>query len=397
MGIVNIILFLLVFLNSTCIIKLQASNEYPSVVEANNQFSLNFLYEVEKGTTGNIFFSPFSIINAFGMVYEGANSKTAEEIKRVFHLSPVEEDRLKGFLILNDLLTFEKSNCKLNISNAYWVQENYRLLKNYTEKIEKYYKGEAYNVNFIKEPEKAAARINQWADKKTQGKIKKFLEEGDVNRDTRIVLTNAVYFKGIWQFQFDKKATRLDDFWLDDRRSTKVQMMQLLDKEFPYAETQDFQIIKLPYECQNLAILILLPKHTKQTKRITETDLNEYQKLLKKQKIDVFLPRFKVESTIDLSGVLKNLGINTAFNPEFADFSRMTGNKDLFISKAIQKSYIEVNEEGTEAAAVTGIVMKITAARPEIKKVFRADHPFLFFIIEETSGLILFAGKIHQP
>ncbi|MCM8829170.1 MAG: serpin family protein, partial [Candidatus Omnitrophica bacterium] len=236
-----------------------------------------------------------------------------------------------------------------------------------------------------------------WAERKTEGKIKKFLNEGDIDSGTRLVLTNAIYFKGRWLIQFDKNETKPDDFWLDKKKSVKVQMMQLIDKEFPYAETEDFQIIKLPYECQNLSILILLPKDTVSPVEIISKNLDEYQKLMRKQKVDVFLPRLKVELTIDLLQVLKNLGINSAFNPQLADFSKMTGNKDLFISKAIQKSYLEVNEEGSEAAAVTGVVMKITAVKPETKKVFRADHPFLFFIIEENSNLVLFAGKISNP
>ncbi|MCX7706133.1 MAG: serpin family protein [bacterium] len=371
---------------------------YLSVVKASNKFSSNFFSEIGK-QKGNIFFSPYSIFDAFGMAYEGADGITAIEIRKVFNFPASESDRLNAMLALQTILKTDKRDCELNISNAYWVQEDFYLMKTFTDKIQRYYDCEAKQVNFIKNPADAINKINQWAEKKTKNKIKKFINEGDINQDTRLVLTNAIYFKGIWKIQFDRNTTKLDNFWTEKNKSIKVPMMQLLDKEFPYAETETFQIIKLPYKCGNLSMLILLPKNI--DINILETfaieNFEEYQKTLTQQKVDVFIPRFKIESTIDLSQALKKLGIKSAFSPEMADFSKITGNKDLFISKAIQKSYIEVNEEGTEAAAVTGIVMNITSAMPETKKIFRADHPFLFFIIEEKTGLVLFAGRLVQP
>ena len=367
------------------------------LAEANNNFAMRFYSELAKSEKGNLFFSPFSIFCAFGMVYEGANNRTAEEIRNVFYFPIDEKKRLDGFLSFYNRMNEKRSSCVMKLANAYWLQNDFCLLQSYSKMIEKYHRAESYQVDFIKMPKVALNKINRWAERKTEGKIKKFLNEGDIDSGTRLVLTNAIYFKGRWLIQFDKNETKPDDFWLDKKKSVKVQMMQLIDKEFPYAETEDFQIIKLPYECQNLSILILLPKDTILPVEIISKNLDEYQKLMRKQKVDVFLPRLKVELTIDLLQVLKNLGINSAFNPQLADFSKMTGNKDLFISKAIQKSYLEVNEEGSEAAAVTGVVMKITAVKPETKKVFRADHPFLFFIIEEDSNLVLFAGKISNP
>jgi serpin B len=272
-------------------------------------------------------------------------------------------------------------------------------LKTYTDLIKKYYYAEAYNVDFLTKPGQSIDRINEWAEEKTAGKIRKFLNYGDVDSNTRLILTNAVYFKGFWQTQFDKKLTTPDDFHIDKTRSIRVQMMQQCNKEFPYYEDENFQIVKIPYECKNLSMLILLPrKIDSEIPKIPDYEtLKTFYKALVNQKLDLYLPKFKIEATYDLVKPLRNLGLKSAFNPMSADFSGITGSRDLFISKAIQKSFVEVNEEGTEAAAVTGIVMRITAARPDVKKIFKADHPFIFLIIEENTGLIVFAGKVVQP
>jgi serpin B len=368
--------------------------EYFSIAEANNKFTFDFYSQLNHKQ--NLFFSPASIISAFGMAYEGADGKTAKEIKSVFCF-PDDETRHNSFQVLSTLLNKKDANCNLSIANAFWVQKNFQLLDSYIKTLTHYYNGESYNLDFITQPEQAVKKINQWAEKKTNDKIKNLLNISDINQMTRIILTNAVYFKGIWQFQFDKKATVEDDFKVNKNKTIKVKMMQLLNKEFPYTEDENFQVIKIPYACKNLSMIIVLPKENEVEKnQLDFRYFTRLQKNLNLQKVDIFVPKFKIESTYDLIPPLKNLGITTAFTP-LADFSKITGNNDLFISKAIQKTYVDVNEEGTEAAAVTGIVMNVTAVRPETKKIFRADHPFLFFIIEENSSIILFAGKVTEP
>ncbi|MGB9643391.1 MAG: serpin family protein, partial [Candidatus Ratteibacteria bacterium] len=309
------------------------------------------------------------------------------------------EKRLNGLLSLNNLLNERKQSCALKLENAYWVQENFNLLKTYTDIIKKYYQAEAYNVDFITKEKQSIDRINEWTEEKTAGKIRELLNYGDVDSSTRLIITNAVYFKGFWQTQFDKQLTTPDNFYVNKNRSIKVQMMQQHNKEFPYYEDENFQVVKIPYECKNLSMLILLPGKTdSEIPKIPDYEtLKIYYKSLATQKLDLYLPKFRIEVTYDLVKPLRNLGLKSAFDPLAADFSGITGNKALFISKAIQKSFVEVNEEGTEAAAATGIIMKITAARPEVKKIFKADHPFIFFIIEENTGLIVFAGKVVQP
>jgi len=375
------------------------SDEVQNIVNANNRFAVNFYNEIAKDGNNNLFFSPFSIINAFAMAYEGATGKTANEIKSTLFLPAKDNQRLSGFQSLHNQINQKKSDCILSIANAYWVQNNFALKKNYVETIEKFYHGEACNLDFKRNPQHAVNRINNWAEEKTKGKIKKFLNYGDVDSGTRLVLTNAIYFKALWQTQFNKNLTEPADFRINENNVIKAQMMHLKDTEFPYAETDNFQVLKIPYGCNNLSMLIILPRtlNEEMVKEIDYEKIMEMQKLLTKQKIDIFIPKFKIEQTYDLINPLRNLGIRTAFDPVAADFSKITGSKNLYISKAIQKSFIEVTEEGTEAAAATGIVMNITAARPGVKKVFVADHPFIFLIIEEKSNLVLFVGRISKP
>ncbi len=395
---------ILSLISTTCIFASVAfcknvSDEVQNIVNSNNKFAVNFYNELAKTGNNNLFFSPFSIIDAFAMAYEGATGKTANEIKSTLFLPAKDNQRLSGFQLLHNQINQKKSDCILSIANAYWVQHNFVLKKKYLETIEKFYQSEAYNLDFKMNSQQAVDRINNWAEEKTKGKIKKFLNYGDVDSGTRLVLTNAIYFKALWQIQFNKNLTEPADFRVKENKTIKVQMMHLQNAEFPYAETEDFQLLKIPYGCNNLSILIILPRtlNEEMVRKIDYEKIMEIQKNLSKQKIDISIPKVKIEQTYDLINPLRNLGIKTAFDPFAADFSKITGSRDLYISKAVQKSFIEINEEGTEAAAATGIVMNITAARPGVKKVFVADHPFIFFIIEEESNLILFMGRTVRP
>ncbi len=253
-----------------------------SIAEANNKFSMRFYSRITEAGKGNQFFSPFSILCAFGMVYEGANGKTAEEIRSVFFLPSEKDERLNGFLSINSLLNERKDGCTLRSANAYWVQKNYHILESYSQLIKKYYRGESFDLDFLSAPDEALNKINNWVDKKTEGKIKKLVSDSDINVQTRLILTNAIYFKGMWKIPFDRKATEPDDFWISKNNSVKVQMMQLVDREFPYAETEEFQIIKIPYQCQNLSMLIILPKKNESSILNSIT----YEKLVEMAAID---------------------------------------------------------------------------------------------------------------
>ncbi len=218
---------------------------------------------------------------------------------------------------------------------------------------------------------------------------------------TRLVLTNAIYFKGTWKGQFDKSNTQEQDFHINSTKSVKVPMMFMKpDKaKFNYMETENLQILELPYEGDKLSMLILLPKYNYTLDDIKENSTSENFENLKKQmhetKLDeIYIPKFKFETKYFMEKTLSDIGMPTAFSMD-ADFSGMTGKRDLFISAVIHQAFVDVNEEGTEAAAATGVVMKMTAMMPT--NIFRANHPFIYIIQYKETGNILFLGRVTDP
>jgi len=236
-------------------------------------------------------------------------------------------------------------------------------------------------------------------EKKTRNKIKNLIPKGVLNRLTRLVLTNAIYFKGNWESQFKKDRTKDGPFTLAGGEKVNVTMMNQT-ADFNYMETEDFQGLELPYVDNELSMIILLPKRVdglaEFEKTLTLKNLSQWLAKLRKRKVIVSVPKFKMTSQFRLAEVLKSMGMTDAFVPDVADFSGMNGKRDLFISAVIHKAYVDVNEEGTEAAAATAVVVGITSmpARPPV---FRADHPFLFLIRDNHSGSILFIGRVTNP
>ncbi len=369
------------------------------VTEANNKFCLKLYSELKNKEKGNIFFSPYSISMALAMVYEGARGKTAKEIKSVFYFPENDRTRRKGFLELYKRLNKKDAKYEFRTANALWVQRKYKLLKNYTDVIKTYYGGEVMNVDFVNKTEKARKTINKWVENKTNGKIKDLLLQGSLTPFSRLVITNAVYFKGIWVKQFNKKKTFEEDFIVNEEKIVKVPMMRIIGKDakFNYAETEDLQILELLYEGEELSMLILLPR-TYDLKPLenllTPENLNKWRRKLKKQRVNVFIPKFTLNTKYILNDILKKMGIKVSFS-SVADFSGITGAKDLFISSVIHQAFVDVNEEGTEAAAATGVTMQVTSV-PRYK-IFRANHPFIFIIQERNTGNILFMGRVVDP
>ncbi|GAI76663.1 unnamed protein product, partial [marine sediment metagenome] len=261
------------------------------------------------------------------------------------------------------------------------------------------YDGRLSEVDFAGATETARKTINAWVEKKTKDKIKELLKPGVLNRLTRLVLTNAIYFKGNWDSQFEKARTQPAPFTLTDGKKVNVPMMNQTEK-FKYTEAESFQALELPYVDNELSMVILLPKETDGLsdfeKTLTAGNLSEWLGKLRKRKVIVSVPKFRMTSQFSLAAVLKSMGMTDAFVPDAADFSGMNGKRDLFISAVIHKAYVEVNEEGTEAAAATGVVIGVTSmpARPPV---FRADHPFLFLIRDNRTGSILFIGRVMNP
>ncbi|MEA3343414.1 MAG: serpin family protein [archaeon] len=373
-----------------------------SVVNANNQFAFELYSKYKddpKYKNTNIFFSPYSISTALAMTYEGARGQTAEEMQSVVHFPENPDVRRPAFARIYNEINSRDKEYQLSTANALWAQKDYQFLDEYFNITEKYYGGKVTNLDFIQETEKSRVTINKWVEVQTNDKIKDLIPSGVLDSMTRLVLTNAIYFKGTWVLQFDKSKTRETDFRVSPASTVKAQMMSLTGEKakFDYAETDDLQILELPYKGNELSMLILLPKKDNLDaveESLSAEKLSKWKNMLMERKTDVYLPKFKFETKYFMADDLSSMGMPTAFG-SFADFSGMTGKKDLFISQVIHQAFVEVNEEGTEAAAATAVVMKeLSASMPNI---FRADHPFIFIIQQKDTGNILFLGKVMDP
>ena len=370
-----------------------------NVVDANNQFSLELYSNIKDKEEGNIFFSPYSISTALAMTYEGARGQTADEIQSVFHFPEDSNVRRPNFAAVYNQLNKGDAKYKLNTANALWVQQDFQLLDDYTNTVETHYGGKATNVDFVGTTEQARQTINNWVEDETNNKIKNLFPQGSLTPLSRLVLTNTIYFKGTWVEQFDKSDTRDEDFRVSSDQTVKVPMMRRTDKDakFNYTETEDLQILEMLYEGEDLSMLVLLPKNDDiklLEESLTLEKLSDWKNQLRKQRVNVFMPKFTFDTKYFLNENLKEMGMPLAFL-ESADFSGIDGTKSLFIQIVVHQAFVDVNEEGTEAAAATGVGIGITSV-PQIK-IFRADHPFIFIIQERGTGNILFLGRVVNP
>jgi len=372
-------------------------------VDGNNLFAMDY-YSKINASEGNIFFSPWSISSALAMTYEGAVGKTSEEMASVMHFQKESATMRDSFLALYDRFNGKDAGYTISTANALWVQKDYALLKDYTDTIDEYYRGKASNVDY-NNPEEARKTINSWVSEKTYSKIPELIPKGLITPATRLVLTNAIYFKGTWIKEFNKDNTREENFRTGDGKNVPVQMMRRTDEKavFSYAETEDLQILEMPYKGEKIAMMVLLPKMDNKMpeleKTLTADVLKSLRSDLKEQRVDIYFPKFKFEAKYSMAADLQKMGMHAPFEPGVADFSVMVGQKDLFISSVIHQAFVEVNEEGTEAAAATAVIMTKSLSTHEGPKipVFRADHPFIFLIQDKETGTILFMGKMNDP
>ena len=378
-----------------------------SVSEANNRFSASLYRELSAGdATHNVFFSPFSISSALAITYEGARGTTADEIRSVFFFPANQSVMREGYAAENAAINAGNAGYTLSAANALWAEKTCVFLPAYTTTAEQYYGANTTNLDFVNQPEASRKTINSWVAEKTNNKILDLLPQGSIDALTRLVITNAVYFKGTWEKQFDANQTADAPFTTPDGSQVTVKMMQQTgeDATYPYAATADLQMISLPYtakEGKGLSMVILLPRGNSLSAAVPYLDpanLSALEQSASSRQVKVYIPKFKVETQYSLPGTLAAMGMPTAFSGN-ADFSGMDGTKDLYISDVVHKAYIETNEEGTEAAAATGVVMwaKGVVATETPVPVFRADHPFLFLIQDNDTGTILFTGRITNP
>jgi len=376
------------------------SSNVTIVAEATNRFAFN-LYGQLKGDGGNLFFSPQSISTALAMAYCGARGETARQMAAVLGYPP---DRLAqpqwihaaNAALLADLRAAQGPDCELAIANALWGQKGHGFLPAYLGLLSKNYGAGLQEVHFAGNAEGARREINAWVERGTREKIKDLIPPGLLTGETRLVLVNAVYFKGRWARPFRKEATADADFLPAAGKKVPVPMMNQ-EGDFRYAEADDCQVLEMPYKGAGLAMILLLPRRTDGLadleKGLSAETLGRHLANLRTQKVRVTVPKFKTTSAFRMRSVLSALGMPLAFEAGQADFSGADGGKKpLWIAEVVHKAYVDVYEEGTEAAAATAAIGMADGGA-----LFRADHPFLFLIREKKSGCILFMGRLVDP
>lgn len=385
------------------------------LVRGNTAFALD-LYEKLCVHADNLFFSPYSISTSLALVYAGAREDTAREMAAVLRF-PSEADRLHpAFAELQAGLNKiqEGGNIKLSVANSLWPQQGHPLLGEYLSLVERHYGISITPVDYLTDTAREASRqtINHWVEDRTQDKIRELVRPDQLAENTRLVLTNAMYFKGKWTNQFDPQNTRPGTFHLSEGKSLSVPMMHQTEL-FPYATDSSVQILKLPYRRgevhvpvfsnrdDELSMLILLPARigglSQLERRLSVENLNRWRGLLEEQFVVVSMPRFRMTWKAGLKAVFQQMGMAKAFEWPGANFAGLDGDPDWFyIGEVIHKAYVDVSEEGTEAAAATAVEMMMGGA-PRKPPEFRADHPFLFLIQDNRTGSILFLGRVVDP
>jgi len=379
-----------------------ADSAEAALVRGNDRFAFD-LYAGLRRQEGNVFISPYSISTALGMTYAGARGPTATEMATVLRF-PVTGDRLhEAFArVTRDVSRIGSGGkAELYIANALWPQTGLPLDPAFKKTVGSLYAAGLTPLDFLNTPEKARMTINAWVEQQTRDRIKNLIPETAVDHRTRLVLTNAVYFKGVWKHPFPEPATRNDAFALSTGKKVgDVPFMRQVER-LRYLDGGSFQALELPYTNDELSMIVLLPKQVgglaELEAMLTAKAVSDWLARMTVQVVDVTLPRFKITAELRLKETLSRLGMPLAFS-DTADFSGVAKGDGLKLSDVFHKAYVEVNEKGTEAAAATGGVMVPTSAGPPIRmEVFRADHPFFFVIRENGTGSLLFAGRLASP
>jgi serpin B len=375
-----------------------------SVATSSNQFAFD-LYQRVRRKEGNLFLSPGSISTALAMTYAGAAGQTKQEMAGVLHFQPdqkIDEGYATFLALLNS--TGDLNGYSLSTANRLWGAADYKFAPGFLSLTRDSYGAELQSLDF-KHPEEARRTINGWAEEQTREKIVDLIPSGVLKTDTRLVLTNAIYFEGGWQSEFSKNATKKLPFHetAQDKRDVLTMYQQ---EKFPYTEDADAQVLSLPYRGHELSMVIALPKKVDgladlESGLSEERFANWIKTMRGNRPVDVYLPKFKMRSEFLLSQALGSMGMSLAFS-ENADFSLISPQEALKISEVVHQAFVDVDEEGTEAAAATAVIFAPTAAPFEPREppkpiLFRADHPFLFAIRDNRTGAVLFIGRVQHP
>ncbi len=360
------------------------------------------LYRRLAAGKGNIFFSPHSISSALAMTWAGARDGTREEMRKVLGFEGDPDEVHAAFERLQRVLEegAKEGGYELTVANALWGQKGFEFLDEYLAILKERYGASLNTLDFRAAAESARETINRWVEDRTHGRIRDLLKPGTITAATRLVLTNAIYFKGKWSAPFDPQATREEPFHVDSSREVSADLMHREDL-FAYGESGGVQVIELPYQGDDVSMVVLLPKERDGLagleEGLTPASLRKALGSIRRRKVSVYLPKFEMSSEFSLVDTLSKMGMPGAFRLPPADFSGMTGEKNLFISAVVHKAFVAVDEEGTEAAAATGIGLSVTSAVAPPPPVFRADHPFVFLIRHRPTGTILFMGRVVDP
>ena len=373
-----------------------------TAVAGHNAFAIDLFHELRTADAGtNLLVSPFSISTALAMTYAGARNSTAAQMADVLHFD-LPNDRLHaavGSLIAD--MNVPRPGYEMAIANRLFGQHDVPFKQPFLDINSQSYGAPLEPLDFAGNPNAARLHINDWVAEQTHDRIEDLLPAGAVDGLTRLVLTNAVYFNGQWKYQFDPEDTRDAAFYISPTEQVQSPMM-FQSAEFRYGSFDDFQMLEMPYSGDDLSMVIMLPKEKDGLADLeSQLSLDMFQESiesLREKEVDVHLPKFTFSDDVNLGSTLQDMGMTDAFSPMTADFDGIADRDryDLHISGVFHKTFIDVNEVGTEAAAATGVVIGITSVPPP-PPVFRADHPFLFALRDAHSGSLLFLGRLNEP
>ena len=368
-----------------------------TLVTSNNHFALE-IYRRVRHVEGNIFYSPYSISSALAMTYAGARESTRSQMQTALGFTADDELIHEGFKNLAEIMSeaAENGGVRLAIANSLWPQEGYRLRRAYLNLVKKHYQTRITRVDYT-EADAAREKINTWVEEATENRIQDLIGAGVLDSLTRLVLVNAIYFKGDWEHQFDEGLTDQQPFHPTIDTEISVSMMHNRSS-FAYNEMDDLQVLELPYRGKHLSMLILLPRETEGINKLEEAlsteNLERWTSSLEKMEVNVSLPKFELSFPFRLDEILQEMGMVDAFTGN-ADFSGIEESRELYLNAVLHKAFVEVNEKGTEAAAATAVIMQ-TKSISFMSVDFTADHPFIFLIRENRSGSILFLGRVNN-
>ena len=375
-----------------------------ALVEGNNGFAFD-LFQTLRSEPGNLFFSPYSISEALAMTYAGARGDTEKQMTAALQFNLAQARLHPAFNQLDLLLKQRGQGAKgkddqpfrLHVVNAIWGQAGFPFLPAYLDTLALNYGAGMRTVDFVKQTEAARLAINRWVSEQTEERINDLIPPGSLNELTRLVLTNAIYFNAAWEYQFDKDDTADAPFYRLDGSQVTVPTMNQTEW-FGYAAGNGYRAVELPYDGRELSMVILLPddgQYAAFEKSISADAVKDIINGLTNKRVELSMPKFQYDSSFGLKSALTSLGMGDAFTAE-ADFSGMDGRKDLLIQDVLHKAFVSVDENGTEAAAATAVIVGLTSMPPEAITL-KLDHPFIYLIRDIATGQVLFVGRVLDP